>query len=413
MSVREETLIARSSSAAPPLVDVMVLELASGMAGPYCGSILRDLGARVIKVERPDEGDVTRTIEGHLNGESGYFHGLNRGKEGLSVDLKNFRGQEVIHRLAETVDIVTANFRPGLAQKFGVDYETLKQVNPRLIYCTVSAYGEAAGYENLAGHDISCQAYSGLMDLTGEAGGPPQRLGAPVIDAATGFASAIGVLGALYRRDRTGEGEHVAVSLIESAFALMPNFLTSVLNSHAEFKRTGTAHQQVAPCETFECGDGRFMSICAFTDRLFHVLCQVIGKPWLSEDARFATNADRLQRRDELHALVREALQARPREEWIPLLEERGLSPAPVFSLRESLDVFSNAIPSFANDVTHPTLGTLRMTRPPYRFTERPLPPVTRPGPSLGGDTDRVLAEFGFPPEDIDQLRSEGVITQT
>lgn len=350
----EPRLYGRSVNQSPdpnPLAGVTVLDLSTAFAAPYGTALLADLGARVIKVERPDGGDITRHGDRSLEGESGYFIGVNHGKEGLTLDLKKSAGQQVVRRLVPQIDVLVENFRPGLMDSWGLGYEALRALRRDLLYCSLTAYGDARSIADRTGNDMTVQAYSGLMDLTGESDGPPQRAGVPVVDAAGGFNTAIAILGALYRRHSTGRGEHIEVNLLQAAYSLMPNLTATVLNSDAEYYRLGTWHPQFAPCEVFRCGDGGYVSLCVIHDRAWRALCDAIDRPELQGDPRFQDNLSRVENRRVLRGLLEAELASRPRDEWVDRLEEADVTVAPLLSLRESLDRFRVEVTAASREV--------------------------------------------------------------
>jgi crotonobetainyl-CoA:carnitine CoA-transferase CaiB-like acyl-CoA transferase len=382
------------------------------MAGPYATTLMAHLGADVLKVEKPVRGDLMRFTDRNIQGRSGYFLGVNQGKRGLTADMRKPEGQEIIRRLVERSDVLVENYRGGKMAEWNLSYEDLRKINPGLVYCSLTMYADdIPGYANLVGNDKIAQATSGLMDNTGEREGLPTRLGAPVVDATGGFLSAIGILAALYKRTFTGVGDHVKVSLLEAAYALMPPWVPSILNSDAQFTRQGHKHPLLAPYQVFQASDGKYMVIGAFHEESWRRLCDVIGLTELIDDPRFGSNTDRLKNREALDPLVEKALLAKPAVEWQDLLEAAGVPVAPIRSIRESLDHFSHLAPQLLAPVEDDVLGTVSMLRPPIRLTESATPPRPSPGaPGLGADNDAVLADLGFTAEDIDEFRHAKVI---
>jgi crotonobetainyl-CoA:carnitine CoA-transferase CaiB-like acyl-CoA transferase len=392
------------------LEDVRVLDLATAMAGPYAATLLADLGAAVIKVEKPRRGDLTRFSDRDVRGESSYFLGINRGKEGMTVDLRTAAGQELVRRLVATVDVVIENYRPGMMDSWGLGYEDLAPLRPGLVYCSVSAYGGAAGYERAIGNDMTCQAYSGLMDMTGDPNGSPQRVGAPVVDTGAAMQAALGIVAALYRRQSTGEGEHVKVSLIEAAFSMMPNYVASVANSDTEFHRVGLGHPRFAPYEGFECADGNWLVMGTFHNRSWEGLCRALGREDLLTDDRYLENWDRTSNKESLHKIVGAELAKHDRDHWVRLLQELDVPCGPVLSVREAVLRYGELRPGFLTQLEHTELGQIAVQASAITFEKRPLARVGRPAATLGEDNDRLLSEIGCSAEEIGQLRADGVI---
>lgn len=387
-----------------------VLDLASALAGPFAAMLLSELGAEVVKVEKPGRGDLIRATDSYVGkGESGYFLGINRGKRGVTADIRTPVGQEIIRRIARECDVLVQNFRPHRIAEWGLDYESLKKVNPRLIYCSVSAFGEAEGMEEDAGNDIIGQAYSGILDVTGDPEGAPAKTGTPVVDASAGMLSTIGILAALHRRAATGEGEHVQVSLLEAAYALMPNYVVSVLNGEPNYSRQGSGHPQLVPYQAFETADQKYIVVGAFHRASWRILCKSIGCEDLMEDDRFRENWDRVKHRKELEALLKPVFRAKTRQDWLTQFEVDKVMAAPVLSIKESMAFFDTRIEGLFIETQHQTLGTLREVRMPIRFSSKPEP-VHRAAPTLGQDTREALREVGFTDAEIDAWKAERLV---
>ncbi|RYE04464.1 MAG: CoA transferase [Sphingomonadales bacterium] len=392
------------------LEGVRVLDLGSAVAGPFSATLLGDLGAEVLKVEKPKGGDMMRFTDRYVQSESGYYMGVNRGKEGLTIDVREPDGQDLIRRLIADVDILIENFRPHRMAEWGLDYETLKAINPRLIYCSVSAFGDAKGYATQGGNDIVAQAASGLMDLTGEEGGAPAKAGAPVVDVAGALYATIGILAALHRRGATGCGEHLRVSLLEASYGLMPNYILSVLNGTPDFKRQGSAHPQLAPYQTYRTADGSYLVVGVFHKNSWHGFCRAIGKPELVDDPRFVSNWERVKRRAELNAIIEPILLESARADWLERFTREGLLAAPVLSLADSLSQFSGLIDGLVVPAHHSSLGELKMLRSPIRFDGDAPASQRRASPMLGEHTDRRLSALGLDSGEVAELRSRGII---
>jgi crotonobetainyl-CoA:carnitine CoA-transferase CaiB-like acyl-CoA transferase len=396
------------------LQGVRVIDVSTAVAGPYCASTLADLGAEVIKVEKPRRGDLLRFSDQNVAGTSGYFLGVNRGKKGITVDLRTSDGQAIIRELVSTADVVIENFRKGLMNDWGLGFAdlTLGRDNP-LIYLSISAYGdETIGFADAIGNDLTIQGYSGLMDLTGEPEGPPQRIGSSLTDIACSLQGAIAVLAALYRNKSPTESthEHIKISLLEAAYSTLPNYSPAVLNAGTEFRRAGTGHPQFAPYKAFKCADGSYLLLGSFHNRSWLALCDAIDRSDLPKQPEFRDNHDRVRNRERLHAAIAKEIAKRPQSEWLKLLNSRDVPCAPVLSLNASLAMFRGAVPGLVVNTHHAEGGNVLMLRPPYRFAVSPLMGGTASAPTLGQDTHEVLAELGFSADGIKSLQDEGVV---
>jgi len=363
--------------------------------------VLSDLGADVVKIERPGVGDETRTWgPPFVEGESAYFLSVNRGKRSVELDLRGELSRVAFLRLAAGADVVVENFRPGGADALGVGFERVRAVSPRIVYCSITGFGdrEPAGRP---GYDFVIQAESGLMSITGPAEGEPSKVGVAVVDVLAGLNAAVAILAALRRRDETGEGEHVEVSLLDSALSGLVNVAQSVLVTGAEAPRFGNAHRSVAPYEPLQAQDG-LVAIAAANDGLFAKLCGVLGRADLLDDERFASNAARVEHRAELAAELEQALASRPADEWIELLTAEGV---PAGKIRGVLDALEAAGPETIVTVQHPAVGPLDLVRTASRVTGDDAP--TLPPPRLGEHTREVLAKAGLEEAEIDAVIAE------
>jgi crotonobetainyl-CoA:carnitine CoA-transferase CaiB-like acyl-CoA transferase len=395
-----------------PLENLKVIDVGTAMAGPYATSLLGDMGADVLKVEKPGRGDLLRYTDRYISGESGYFLGINHGKSGMTADLRKPEGQEIIRRLVRSADVLVENYRGDRMAKWNLSYEALREVNPQLIYCSLSMFSDdIPGYENLVGNDKIAQAISGLMANTGEADGAPTRLGAPIVDAAGGFLCALGILGALHRRDREGVGEHVKVSLLEAAYALMPPWIPSILNGEADFTRHGHKHPLLAPYQLFKASDGKYMVIGAFHQESWRRLCIEIGREELIDDSRFLSNLERVKNRDILDPIIESEILKHAAAEWQERLERAVVPVAPVLSIRESVELFAKTAPQLLRTVSDDKLGDLLMLRPAIRFESDSVAEKTgRGAPALSVNTDEVLRSLGYTDEELEAFRANKVI---
>lgn len=391
------------------LSDLKVLDLGSALAAPYAAMMLADLGAEVIKIEKPRRGDLIRFTDRYVGGESGYFLGINRGKDSVTVDVRVEEGRRIIREMAKDADILIENFRSKRMVEWGLSYEDLKPLNPRLIYCSISGFGDIPGYEDTGGNDIVAQAYSGIMDITGDADGGPAKTGAPVVDVMAGMLATSGILAALHRRDVTGEGDHVRVNLLEAAYALMPNYVVSVLNGTPNFRRCGSGHPQLVPYQAFLAADGRYVVVGVFHTASWQGFCDAIERPDLMNDPRFKENADRVTNRAELAAIIQEIIQTKPADHWVAMFKERDLLASPVLTIDESFRTFSAAREDLVVSLPHSTLGELKMLRVPIHSRQAPASP-SRASPTLGEHTEARLSEMGLDAASLNALREKRVI---
>jgi len=347
--------------------------------------LLADLGAEVVKVERPGTGDETRSWgPPFAGGESAYYLALNRNKRSVALELSDPRDRHAFLRLATKADVVVENFRPGGADALGVGHVDVARVNPRIVYCSITGFGDREP-RGRPGYDFVVQAESGLMSITGEADGAPTKVGVAMVDVVAGLNAAVAILAALRRRDQTGDGEHVRISLLDSALSALVNVAESTLVTGDEAGRHGNAHPNIAPYQLLQAADGP-IAVAAANDGLFAKLCAALGRGELLDDPRFATNADRVRNRAELVALLEQTLAERPAAEWIDVLTAAGVPVGKVRGVLEALEAAGGT--TFT--VEHPTIGELRLVRTAPRFasagTVEPTPP-----PLLGEHTDEVL----------------------
>jgi crotonobetainyl-CoA:carnitine CoA-transferase CaiB-like acyl-CoA transferase len=365
-----------------PLAGLRVVDLSRVLAGPLCTMILGDLGADVIKVERPGTGDDTRTWgPPFVDGEAAYFLSLNRNKRSVAVDLSAEEGAAMVRTLLGGADVVIENFRPGVMESFGLGLDALREEHPRLVTCTLTAFGEDPA-ETRPGYDIIMQALSGLMSVTGEPDGQPVKVGVALLDVIAGLYSAIGILAALSERDRTGRGRHVSVSLFDTAAAAMVNQAANFLLGGVVPAAMGTAHPNIVPYQAFRAADRPFI-LAAGNDRLFARTCEVIGRPELADDPRFATNEARVRERETLVPLLQQLFRAENAEHWLSALEDAGVPCAPVRTLDE---VFTSPEGRAAIQ----QIAGLDLVAAPIKVDGERLPARLRP-PHLGEHTEDIL----------------------
>jgi crotonobetainyl-CoA:carnitine CoA-transferase CaiB-like acyl-CoA transferase len=387
-----------------PLSRLRVLDLSRILAGPFATMQLADLGADVVKVEAPGAGDETRRWGPPFlaDGTAAYFTAVNRNKRAITLDLNHPDAAAIARRLAMAADVVIDNFLPGRLRRFGLDHDTLAAANPRIVTCTICGYGSDTSKGHQPGFDFLMQAEGGLMAITGAPGTGPTKVGVAIVDLVAGLFATVGVLAALHRRERTGRGGHVEVSLLDAAVGVLANQAAGFLVTGEEPRRLGNAHPSIAPYESLRTAD-RPIAVGVGTDRQFQRLVTALGLPELAQDPRFRTNADRVRRRRELKKLLEQRLATDGRDRWLSLLADAGVPAAPINSLGE---VFADPL---VRDRLRVDIGGVPQVRSPVRLDGQPID-VHTPPPALGADTDEVLASLGLAPDEIQRLHDAGAI---
>jgi crotonobetainyl-CoA:carnitine CoA-transferase CaiB-like acyl-CoA transferase len=397
-------------SPAPLALDgIRVVDLSRVLAGPYCGALLGDMGADVIKVEDPAVGDESRTWPPHKDGESAGYIVNNRNKRGISVNLKTPEGVAVVRRLAARADVLIENFRTGTMEEFGLGYETLAAENARLVYCSVSAFGRTGPRAESAGYEALMQAFSGIMSITGEPGGAPVRCGVSFLDLTTGILCAFGVVNALRLRERTGRGQRVDGSLLETALGLLNFQAEGYLLAGIVPRPLGSAHPSLSPYRNFRCGDDQWVFIAGANDRLWKRLAGALGLADMAEDPRFATNIERVKHRAELEQRVGDAIARHDREALLKLLDDAGVPATPVNTVDQVVNDPQTATRPTIRRVQHPKLGEIPIVGMPISFSGM-QPGVRRHAPMRGEHTDEVLAEYGYSAPEIEGLRAKRAV---
>ncbi len=392
-----------------PLRGIRVVDVTTSIAGPYCAEILAALGADVVKVERPDTGDDGRAWGPPFwDGESAMFLAVNAGKRSLALSLSDERGREVVLRLADRADVFLQSLRPGLAQRLGLGAEALRARSPRLVYCSVGAYGHLGPLASEPGYDALMQAAGGLISMTGEPGKPGVRVGSSLIDMGTGMWSALGIVAALHERERTGVGAVVDTSLYETALGYIGYHLVGYLADGTVPHGQGTVFPMVAPYQVFPTRDGELM-VAGGNDRLFGLLCGVLGLDELVADERFRTNPDRVANRDELVAIVSERLQEADTAGWLEKLQAAGVPAAPVANVADVVEAEQTASLEMLQPVEHPTIDGLRLPALPLSF-DRERPTYASPPPAVGEHSSELLRELGYADTEIAALAADGVV---
>jgi crotonobetainyl-CoA:carnitine CoA-transferase CaiB-like acyl-CoA transferase len=392
-----------------PLNGVRVVDVTTSIAGPYCAEILAALGADVVKVERPDTGDDGRAWGPPFwNGESTMFLAVNAGKRSLAVSLGDERGREAVARLAEAGDVFLQSLRPGLAERLGLGPEALRARNPRLVYCTVGAYGRVGPLAKEPGYDALMQAAGGLISVTGEPGRSGVRVGSSLVDMGTGMWSALGIVAALLERERSGAGVVVDTSLYETALAYVGYHLVGYLADGTVPAGQGTMFPMVAPYQVFPTRDGELM-VAAGNDRLFALLCDVLELSDLAGDERFRTNPDRVRNRESLAMLVSDRLRERDSADWHARLTAAGVPAAPVADVADVVNADQTEALGMLQPLPHPEIPGLRLPAIPL-WLDAERTPHRSPPPRVGEHTSAILAELGYPESEIAALEADGVI---
>jgi formyl-CoA transferase len=395
-----------------PLSGYRVLDLSRILAGPYCTMILGDQGAEVIKVERPGTGDDTRTWgPPFAGGESAYYLCCNRNKKSIVVDLKEPAGQALVRELAGVSDVFVENFTPALTKRFGLDYETLHKLNPRLVYVSITAYGQDGPYRNRPGYDMVLSAVGGLMWITGEQDGNPCKVGVAITDVLTGVYAAGAITSALLWRERSGRGQYLDISLLDVQVSGLANIASNYLVAGQEAMRWGTAHESIIPYQVFHTRD-RPIAIAVANQKLWVNFCKIVGKEDWLDDLRFESNPKRVENRDALLPLVQELFSQKTCDEWMGLLVGAAIPCGPVNDMQHLFADPQVRHRSMIAEVPHPSIGTLRLTGIPIKSSDTPGTIRLHP-PLLGEHTDEVLTgTLGYTSDQIEALKAQGAIPE-
>jgi crotonobetainyl-CoA:carnitine CoA-transferase CaiB-like acyl-CoA transferase len=406
----------------PPgaLQGVRVLDLSRVLAGPWCTQTLADLGADVIKVERPGSGDDTRAWgppylrdrEGHDSSEAAYYLGANRNKRSITIDIASTEGQVLIRELAGTVDVVVENFKVGDLARYGLDAASLRALYPRLVFCSITGFGQTGPYKDRAGYDYAVQGMGGLMSVTGErddlAGGGPQKVGVAVADLFTGLYATVAILAALRHRDASGEGQVIDMALLDTQLAMLANLGANYLCTGKPPGRMGNAHQNIVPYQVFQASDGHLI-LAVGNDGQFAKFAEIAGRPDWAGDTRFARNADRVRHREHLVPEIAAVIKTRPRDHWLASLEAAKVPCGAINDLAEAFADPQVQAREMTVAMAHPLSDTLRLVASPIKLSATPVG-YRHPPPLLGQHTDEILIEAGLAPERIVQLREHGAL---
>lgn len=404
------------------LSHLRVLDMSRVLAGPWCGQILADLGAEVIKIERPGSGDDTRgwgppylkDKNGNDSAESAYYLGANRGKKSVAVDIAKPEGQALIRELAKQCDVLIENYKAGDLQRYGLGYEQLKQDNPGLIYCSITGFGQTGPMKNVAGYDFIIQGIGGLMSITGERddlpGGGPQKVGVAVADITTGMYATVAILAALAYRTQSGQGQYIDMALLDTQVAMIANMNMNYLVSGKVPKRQGNAHANIVPYQVFDASDGQFV-IAVGNDSQFAKCCEVAGVAY-HQDERFKKNADRVRNRETLIPLMADVFRKRTVQSWVEVLEPLGVPVGPINNLAQVFEHPQVQARGMKIDVPHPLSGAVPLVASPIKMSLTP-PQYQHAPPMLGQHTQSVLQEhLQLTAQQLQELQTKGVIGQ-
>ncbi len=388
---------------------IKVLDITRVLSGPFCASILADLGAEVIKIEMPDVGDESRTGAPFIKGESTYFHAINRNKKGITLSLKKPEGQKIFRELAKTADVVIENFTPGTMKEFGVDYETLSKLNPRIIMASISGFGQKdSPYVTKVAYDPIAQGMGGIASINGYPDGPPTKVGVPLGDLAAALWCAIGVCGALYERSVSGKGQHVDVAMADGIFSILEHAILRYTASGQVGGRIGNCHPTLAPYNFYHAKDG-WVALATASNSVAHRLADAIGRSDMKDDPRFASNQTRTQNGAWVDAAINAYVSQYTKAELIEQFDKKDVPIGPIYTIDEAVNDPHYTQRGMLVDVEHAVAGTMKVVGPTVKFSRTPGK-VDKPGPMLGEHNEEVLKGLGMSDDDLKRLRESKVI---
>ena len=404
-----------------PLSHIKVLDLSRVLAGPWAAQNLADLGAQVIKVERPGKGDDSRAFappylkdtKGQATKESAYYCAANRGKKSITINLSSEQGQKLVRELAKDVDVIVENYKVGDLARYGLGYEDIKSINPGIIYCSVTGFGQTGPYKDRPGYDFMAQGMGGLMSVTGERddlpGGGPQRVGVPIIDMSTGMYASVAICAAIAHRAVTGQGQWIDVSLLDSCVALLANQAMNFFATGESPSSLGNAHPNIVPYQTFKTADGAIILACG-NDNLFKKFCELAECTHLAQDPQYATNGERVKNREELTRLLNLVFLKHTTKEWVKLLDEGGVANGPIKKIEEVFQEPQVQARGMQIELPHAVAGKVTLVASPMKFSETPIK-HEMPPPALGQHTDEILSQLLKKTSDeIAELKGAGVV---
>jgi len=392
-----------------PLESILILDLSRALAGPYCSMMLADMGAEIIKIEMPGRGDDSRSWgPPFVEGESAYFMSVNRNKKSITLNLKSEKSKEIIEKLIKKADIIIENFRPGTMDKLGLSYENVAELNPEIIYASISGFGQDGPYRLLPGFDQVIQGMGGLMSVTGEPGGPPIKVGVAVADIAGGMFAAYGIMIALFNRQRTGKGQMIDVSLLDSQVAWLTYRAGSFFASGKIPQPLGSGHPNIVPYQAFKAND-TYVNIAAGNDQLWQKFCSAVGLEDIVENPKFATNAKRVENRNELVNIISNIVSSKNAQEWLDILTKAGVPCGPIYTLDEIFTDPQVLHRNMVKDLDHIKAGKIKVTGVPVKLSATPGEILTAP-PVLGQHTKEILLEIGYSDNDIEKFYQEKVV---